>query len=97
MEGKKTAVKCGASYRKIVGDFKEGTKYFGDMFSQCYESKEDSINVSNEIVSDFRMGAKYLVETVSQSSDEIIAEFPDTLKQLAKNIRKHIKRKKEEN
>ena len=91
MEEKKTAGKCGASYRKIVGDFKEGTKYFGDMFSQCYESKEDSINVSSEFVSDLRRGAKYLVETVSQSSDEIIVEFSDTLKQLAKYIRKRKK------
>jgi len=91
MEGKKTAGKCGASYRKIVGDFKEGTKYFGDMFSQCYESKEDSINASSEFVSDLRRGAKYLVETVSQSSDEIIVEFSDTLKQLAKYIRKRKK------
>jgi len=91
MEGKKTAGKCGASYRKIVGDFKEGTKYFGDMFSQCYESKEDSINASSEFVSDFRRGAKYLVETVSQSSDKIIVEFSDTLKQLAKYIRKRKK------
>ena len=91
MEGKKTAGKYGASYRKIVGDFKEGTKYFGDMFSQCYESKEDSINVSSEFVNDFRRGAKYLVETVSQSSDKIIVEFSDTLKQLAKYIRKRKK------
>ena len=91
MEGKKTAGKYGASYRKIVGDFKEGTKYFGDMFSQCYESKEDSINVSSEFVSDLRRGAKYLIETVSQSSDEIIVEFSDTLKQLAKYIRKRKK------
>ena len=94
MEGKKTAGKSGASYRKIVDDFKEGAKYFGDMFSQCYESKEDSINASSEIVSDFGSGAKYLVETVSQSSDEIVAEYSDTLKQLAKNIRKRIKRRK---
>jgi hypothetical protein len=96
MEEKKTAGKCGASYRKIVGDLKEGTKYFGDMVSQCCESKEDSINVSSEIVGDFRRGAKYLVETVSQSSDEIIAESSDTLKQLAKHIRKRIKRRKED-
>ena len=88
MEGKKTAGKCEASYRKMVGDFKEGTKYFGDIFSQCYESKEGSINASSEFVSDFRRGVKYLVETASQSSDEIIVEFSDTLKQLAKYIRK---------
>lgn len=96
MVEKKTGGKCKAGYRNIVGDFKEGTKYFGDMVSQCYESKEKSINVSSEIVSDFRRGTKYLVETVSQSSDEIIAEFSDTLKQLAKHIRKRIKRKKED-
>ena len=96
MEEKKTEGHCRAGCRNIVGDFKEGTKYFGDMVSQCCESKEKSINVSTEIVSDFRGGAQYLVETVSQSSDEILAECSDTLKQLAKHIKKRIKRKKED-